>query len=48
MAYITYVWALVFACLRHMYVGVSLHAHLVRGEWHIQRNANREVATKDT
>jgi len=30
------------------YVGVSLHAHTVRGESHIQRYANREVATKDT
>jgi len=30
------------------HVGVSLHAHLLRGESHIQRHANREVATKDT
>ena len=28
--------------------GVCLHAHLVRGESHIQRHVNREVATKDT
>jgi len=28
--------------------GVSLHAHPVGGESHIQRHANREVATKDT
>jgi len=46
--YITYTWALVFACSRHIYVDVSLHAHLVRGESHIQRHANREVATKGT
>jgi len=29
-------------------VGVSLHAHPVRGESQIQRHSNREVATKDT
>jgi len=29
----------------HIYMGVILRAHLVRGESHIQRNANREVAT---
>jgi len=46
--YIRYIWAFVFACLRHIYVGVSLHAHPVRGESHIQQHANREVATKDT
>jgi len=28
--------------------GVSLHAHPVGGESHIQQHANREVATKDT
>jgi len=28
-----------------MYMSVILRAHLVRGESHIQRNANREVAT---
>ena len=27
---------------------VSLHAHPVRGESHIQRHTDREVATKDT
>jgi len=26
-------------------MGVILLAHPVRGEWHIQRNANGEVAT---
>jgi len=26
-------------------MGVVLRAHPVRGEWHIQRNANGEVAT---
>jgi len=26
-------------------MGFVLHAHLVRGESHIQNNANREVAT---
>jgi len=46
--YITYVWALVLECLRHIYMGVSLHAHLVRGESHIQRHSDRKVATKDT
>ena len=46
--YITYVWGLVFACLRHIYVGISLHAHLVRGESHIELHANQEVATKGT
>jgi len=44
----TYIWALVFACSRHIYVGVSRHAHPVPGESHIQRHVNREVATKDT
>jgi len=34
----------IFACSRHMYVGV-LQAHLVRGESHIQHIANREVVT---
>jgi len=35
----------VFACSRHIYMGVILRAHPVRGESRIQRNANREVAT---
>jgi len=35
----------IIACSRHMYMGVILHAHPVRGEPHIQRNANREIAT---
>jgi len=30
---------------RTIYMGVILRAHPVRGEPHIQRNANREVAT---
>jgi len=29
-------------------MGVIFRAHLVRGESHIQRNANREVATVTT
>jgi len=33
------------ACSRHIYVGVVLRAHPVRGESHNQRNANGEVAT---
>jgi len=35
-----------FACSRHIYVGACLHAHPVLGESHLQRRANREVATK--
>jgi len=31
-------------CSCHIYIGVHLHAHPVRGESHIQRNANGEVA----
>jgi len=46
--YITNIWAFVFACSRHVYVGVGLHAHPVRGQSHIQRHANQEVATRDT
>jgi len=46
--YVTYIWALVSACSRHVYVGVSLHAHPARGKSHIQRHLNPEVATKDT
>jgi len=37
----------IIACSRHIYMGVVLRAHPVRGESHIQRNANQEVATKD-
>jgi len=33
------------ACLRHIYMGVVLHIHPVRGESHIQHNTNRVVAT---
>jgi len=29
-----------------LYIGVVLRAHPVRGESHIQRNANGEVATQ--
>jgi len=36
----------IIACSCHVsYMGVILRAHPVRGEAHIQRNANREVAT---
>jgi len=35
----------VIACLRHMYIGVILHAQPVCGELHIQCHANGEVAT---
>jgi len=34
------------ACSRRIYTGVFLPAHPVRGESHIQRNANREVETR--
>ena len=34
----------IIACSHHMYMGGILRAHLVRGESHMQRNANREVA----
>jgi len=46
--YITYIWALSFACLRDIHVGVSLDAHPVPDESHIQRHVKRDVATKDT
>jgi len=36
------------ACSCHVYMGVLLHTHLVRGESHIQHNAKREVATLAT
>jgi len=35
----------IIACLRHVYIGAVLRAHPVRGESHIQRNANGKVAT---
>jgi len=35
----------IIACSRHLYIGVVLHPHPVRGESHIQRNGNQEVAT---
>jgi len=34
----------VIACSRRIYIGVILRAHPVRGESHIKRNANPEVA----
>jgi len=34
------------ACLHHLCVGFILRANPARGESHIQRNVNREVATK--
>jgi len=33
------------ACSRHVYTGVVHRTHPVRGESHIQRNADGEVAT---
>jgi len=38
----------IIACSRHIYMGVILPAHPVRGESHIQCNANWEVATCPT
>jgi len=35
----------IIACSRHLYMGVVLRAHAVRGESHNQRNANGEDAT---
>jgi len=35
------------ACSRHIYLGIVLRAHPVRGESHVQRNVNGEVATLD-
>jgi len=35
----------IIACSRHIYNGVILHAHPVRGESHNQRNTTGEVAT---
>jgi len=35
----------VIACSRHLYMGVVLRVHPVRGELRIQRNASGEVAT---
>jgi len=35
----------IIACSRRIYMRVVLRAHPVCGESHIQRNANREVAT---
>jgi len=40
--------SLTIACLRHIYNGVMLYAHPVRGESHNQRNATGEVATMPT
>ena len=36
----------IIACSRHIYNGVILHAHPVRGESHNQRNTTGEVATE--
>jgi len=36
---------LTIACSRYKYYGDILHAHLVRGESHNQRNTTGEVAT---
>jgi len=38
----------IIACSHHIYMGVVLRAHAVRGESHIQRNASGEVATMET
>jgi len=35
----------IIVCSRHIHMIVILHPHPVRGESHIQRNANGEVAT---
>jgi len=35
----------IIACSCHIYMGDVLCAHPVRGELHVQRNANRELAT---
>jgi len=35
----------IIACLRYIYMGVILCSHPIRGESHIQPNANREVTT---
>jgi len=34
----------IIACSRHVYMGINLRAYPVRGESHIQRHADREVA----
>jgi len=38
----------IIACSRHLYMDVVLYAHPVRGESHIQRNANGDVAIIQT
>jgi len=38
----------IIACSRHIYMGVILCAHPIRGESHKQRNADGEVATNET
>jgi len=35
----------IIACSGDIYTGVVLHPHPIRGESHIQRNANRETET---
>jgi len=37
----------IIACSQHIYMGAILRTHPLRSESHIQRNANREVATAD-
>ena len=37
----------IIACSRHMYNGVILHAHPIRGESHNQHNTTEEVATEE-
>jgi len=34
----------IFACSHHIHMSVVLHAHPVRGESHMQQNANRAIA----
>jgi len=36
----------IIACSRHVYMGVVLHAHSVRGDPHIQRNTNGKSCNK--
>jgi len=36
LTYVTYIWAYIFVCSRHIYMVVNLRADPVRGESHIQ------------